>query len=63
MRNELPLSCVAPSVSSKPAAIATGSGKNSLLNRSRKNLRRDVGRAIADYNMIEENDLVMVCLS
>ncbi len=33
------------------------------LNRSRKNLRRDVGRAIADYNMIEEGDLVMVCLS
>lgn len=34
-----------------------------LLNRSRKNLRRDVGRAIADYNMIEDGDLVMVCLS
>ena len=33
------------------------------LNRSRKNLRRDVGRAIADFNMIEADDLVMVCLS
>nr|WP_245730525.1 tRNA 2-thiocytidine(32) synthetase TtcA [Pseudohongiella acticola] len=33
------------------------------LNRSRKNLRRDVGRAIADFNMIEDGDLVMVCLS
>lgn len=33
------------------------------LNRCRKNLRRDVGRAIADYNMIEAGDLVMVCLS
>lgn len=33
------------------------------LNRSRKSLRRDVGRAIADYNMIEDVDLVMVCLS
>lgn len=33
------------------------------LNRCRKNLRRDVGRAIADYNMIEDGDLVMVCLS
>lgn len=33
------------------------------LNRARKNLRRDVGRAIADYNMIEAGDLVMVCLS
>lgn len=38
-------------------------GKNSLLNRSRKNLRRDVGRAIADFNMIEDGDLIMVCLS
>lgn len=33
------------------------------LNRSRKNLRREVGRAIADFNMIEDGDLVMVCLS
>jgi len=33
------------------------------LNRCRKNLRRDVGRAIGDFNMIEEGDLVMVCLS
>lgn len=34
-----------------------------ILNRARKNLRREVGRAIADFNMIEEGDLVMVCLS
>ncbi len=33
------------------------------LNRSRKNLRREVGHAIADFNMIEDGDLVMVCLS
>lgn len=33
------------------------------LNRSRKNLRRDVGKAIADYSMIEHGDKVMVCLS
>ena len=33
------------------------------LNRSQKNLRRDVGRAIVDYNMIEDGDLVMVCIS
>ncbi len=34
-----------------------------LLNRSHKNLRRDVGKAVADFNMIEEGDLIMVCLS
>ena len=34
-----------------------------MLNRSRKNLRRDVGRAIADFDMIADGDLVMVCLS
>ena len=33
------------------------------LNRCRKNLRRDVGKAIADYGMIEHGDKVMVCLS
>lgn len=50
-------------LSSEPVSISAGAGKNSLLNRSRKNLRRDVGRAIGDYNMIEDGDLVMVCLS
>ncbi|MEX1197282.1 MAG: tRNA 2-thiocytidine(32) synthetase TtcA [Pseudohongiellaceae bacterium] len=33
------------------------------LNRSQKNLRRDVGKAVTDFNMIEDGDLVMVCLS
>ena len=32
-------------------------------NKLRKKLRRLVGRAIADYNMIENGDRVMVCLS
>ncbi len=32
-------------------------------NKLAKRLRRQVGEAIADYNMIEENDRVMVCLS
>lgn len=33
------------------------------LNRLQKTLRGDVGRAIADYNMIQDGDYVMVCLS
>jgi len=33
------------------------------LNRLQKNLRRETGRAIADFNMIADGDLVMVCLS
>ncbi len=38
--------------------------KNELkLNKLRKRLRRETGRAIEDYKMIEANDRVMVCLS
>jgi tRNA 2-thiocytidine biosynthesis protein TtcA len=33
------------------------------LNRLQKILRGEAGRAIADYNMIQDGDLVMVCLS
>lgn len=33
------------------------------LNKLHKKLRRNVGNAIADFNMIEEGDRVMVCLS
>lgn len=43
-------------------SVAAGSSDKKL-NRARKSLRRDVGRAIADYNMIEDGDLIMVCLS
>jgi tRNA 2-thiocytidine biosynthesis protein TtcA len=32
-------------------------------NKLQKRLRRHVGEAIADYNMIEQNDKIMVCLS
>lgn len=32
-------------------------------NKLAKRLRRQVGQAIADYNMIEEGDKIMVCLS
>ena len=53
----------AETLSPNPDRSNPGAGKHSLLNRSRKNLRRDVGRAIADFNMIEDGDLIMVCLS
>ncbi len=33
------------------------------INKLNKRLRRHVGNAITDYNMIEEDDLVMVCIS
>ena len=43
--------------------MSTADKNHFMLNRSRKNLRRDVGRAIADFDMIQDGDLVMVCLS
>lgn len=40
------------------------SGKEKLeFNKLQKRLRRETGRAIADYNMIEDGDRIMVCLS
>lgn len=33
------------------------------VNKLQKRLRREVGRAIVDYNMIEDGDRIMVCLS
>ena len=43
--------------------MSTADKNHFMLNRSRKNLRRDVGRAIADFDMIQDGDLIMVCLS
>ena len=43
--------------------MSTADKNHFMLNRSRKNLRRDVGRAVADFGMIQDGDLVMVCLS
>ncbi len=43
-------------------AALTGKKKTDF-NKLQKRLRRNVGRAIADYNMIEDGDRVMVCLS
>jgi tRNA 2-thiocytidine biosynthesis protein TtcA len=56
-------SLATPAVSGALELDAQAIKRQRLLNRCHKNLRRDVGRAIADYNMIEEGDLVMVCLS
>ena len=55
-----------------PVKSSTHSGSNvrelarkekTEFNKLQKRLRRNVGNAISDYNMIEEGDRVMVCLS
>ncbi len=50
----------------KPATTAPAKDPRKAeftLNRLQKTLRGDVGRAIGDYNMIQDGDYVMVCMS
>jgi tRNA 2-thiocytidine biosynthesis protein TtcA len=55
------------SPASAPAAEQPGAGRRGKasyeINKLSKRLHRQVGAAIVDYNMIEEGDRVMVCLS
>ncbi|GJL82108.1 MAG: tRNA 2-thiocytidine biosynthesis protein TtcA [marine bacterium B5-7] len=45
------------------AIVDTDQGQHIEFNKLRKKLRHETGRAIADFNMIEAGDRVMVCLS
>lgn len=51
---------VVPEVTAMTAAVRK---QQVNFNKLQKRLRRNVGRAIQDFNMIEDNDRVMVCLS
>ena len=42
---------------------ATATKPSTSINKLIKRIRRDTGRAVIDYNMIEDGDKVMVCLS
>jgi tRNA 2-thiocytidine biosynthesis protein TtcA len=61
-----------PELTSPPATLGTGKARKRQLssfrserefNKLQKRLRREVGNAIVDYNMIEDGDNIMVCLS
>ncbi|MFC4621947.1 tRNA 2-thiocytidine(32) synthetase TtcA [Comamonas nitrativorans] len=56
----------AASFASADTAVAAGGGKSKAereAHKLEKRLCREVGRAITDFNMIEEGDRVMVCMS
>ncbi|MGX5202127.1 tRNA 2-thiocytidine(32) synthetase TtcA [Aliikangiella sp. IMCC44632] len=57
------LACSNDTASSSEANQAPDQAKKVELNKLQKRLRRSTGQAISDFNMIEEGDKIMVCLS
>ncbi|WP_210396176.1 tRNA 2-thiocytidine(32) synthetase TtcA [Motiliproteus sediminis] len=52
-----------PAVDAKAAPDAAAKKRTAQVNKLQKRLRREVGRAIEDFGMIEAGDKVMACLS